>query len=151
MSAEQNPAPKSAVRRPILYSSFALLAVFLYVVFIFFSRWNENRKIQHRATEERSEKQLADDRPAIEQLGGKELAIQNFYASATTIHRGESLQLCYGVANAKTVKLEPQDSPVWPSHYRCVDVSPKKDTTYTLTIQDAAGKTQTQTIDIKVH
>ena len=151
MSAEQNPAPKSSVRRPILYSSFALLAVFLYVVFIFFSRWKENRKIQQRATEERSEKQLADDRPAIEQLGGKELAIQNFYASATTIHRGESLQLCYGVANAKTVKLEPQDSPVWSSHYRCVDVSPKKDTTYTLTIQDAAGKTQTQTIDIKVH
>jgi hypothetical protein len=151
MLSEQNRAPKSAVRKPILYSSFALMAVFLYVVWIFFSRWQENRKIEQRAEEQRSEKQLASDRQAIEQLGGKELKIENFYASATAIHRGESLQLCYNVANAKIVKLEPQDSPVWPSHYRCVDVSPKKDARYTLTIQDAAGHTQEQSIDIKVH
>jgi hypothetical protein len=31
-----------------------------------------------------------------------------------------------------------------------VEVAPKKDTTYTLTIQDAAGHIQTQTLDIKV-
>jgi hypothetical protein len=151
MLAEPNTGAKSAVKKPILYSSFALMAVFLYIVWIFFSRWQENRKIQQRAAEEKSEKQLTNDRAAIEQLGGKELAIQSFYGNPASIKRGETAQLCYGVANAKTVKLEPQDSPVWPSHYRCVDVSPKKDTSYTLTIQDAAGNTQTQSIDIKVR
>jgi hypothetical protein len=150
MLAEQNPAPKPAFKNPILYSSLALLAVLLYVVWIFFFRWQENRQIQRRAMEEKSQKQLAQDRQTIEQLGGKELAIQSFYASAGLIRRGETLQLCYGVANAKTVKLEPQDNPVWPSYTRCVEVSPKKDTTYTLTIQDAAGNTKTQSIDIKV-
>ena len=147
----QQPAtPKSPFKNPILYSSLALMAVLLYVLWIFFSRWQENRQIQRRASEERSQKQLDADRQTIDQLGGKELAIQSFYATAGVIHRGETLQLCYGVANAKTVKLEPQDNPVWPSYNRCVDVAPKKDTTYTLTIQDAAGNTQTQSLDIKV-
>jgi hypothetical protein len=146
----QRPAPKPALKNPILYSSLALLAVLLYVLWIFFSRWQENRQIQRRASEERSQKQLEADRQTIDQLGGKELAIQSFYASPGIIHRGQTLQLCYGVANAKTVKLEPQDNPVWPSYNRCVDVAPKKDTTYTLTIQDAAGHTQTQILDIKV-
>jgi len=126
------------------------MAVLLYVIWIFFARWQENRQIQRRANEERTAKQLADDRQTVEQMGGKELAIQSFYASAGVVKRGESLQLCYGVANAKTVKLEPQDNPVWPSYNRCVEVSPKKDTRYTLTIQDAAGHTQTQSLDIKV-
>jgi hypothetical protein len=126
------------------------MAVLLYVIWIFFARWQENRQIQRRANEERTAKQLADDRQTVEQMGGKELAIQSFYASAGVVKRGESLQLCYGVANAKTVKLEPQDNPVWPSYNRCVEVSPKKDTSYTLTIQDAAGHTQTQSLDIKV-
>jgi hypothetical protein len=120
------------------------------VLWIFFSRWQENRQIQRKASEERSQKQLDADRQTIDQLGGKELAIQSFYASAGVIHRGETLQLCYGVANAKVVKLEPQDNPVWPSYNRCVEVAPKKDITYTLTIEDAAGHTQTQTLDIKV-
>jgi hypothetical protein len=152
--AQQQPAQqtssKSPLKNPILYSSLALLAVLLYVLWIFFSRWQENRQLLRRATEERSQKQLDADRQTIDQLGGKELAIQSFYASPGIIHRGGTLQICYGVANAKTVKLEPQDNPVWPSYNRCVEVAPKKDTTYTLTIEDAAGHTQTQTLDIKV-
>jgi hypothetical protein len=152
--AQQQPAQqtssKSPLKNPILYSSLALLAVLLYVLWIFFSRWQENRQLLRRATEERSQKQLDADRQTIDQLGGKELAIQSFYASPGIIHRGGTLQICYGVANAKTVKLEPQDNPVWPSYNRCVEVAPKKDTTYTLTIEDAAGHTQIQTLDIKV-
>jgi hypothetical protein len=150
MLAEQNPAPKPRLKHAILLSWMALFAVFLYVLWIFFARWQENRQFQRHAAEEKSQKQLAADRQAVEQFGGKELAIQSFYASAKEIHRGESLQLCYGVANAKTVKLEPQENPVWPSYSRCVDVSPKKTTTYTLTIQDAAGNTKTQSLDVTV-
>ena len=55
-----------------------------------------------------------------------------------------------GVANAKTVKLEPQENPVWPSYSRCVDVKPTKTTTYTLTIDDSAGNTKTQSLEVKV-
>jgi hypothetical protein len=115
------------------------------------SRWQENLSIERRSREEKSRKQLEDDRVALEQLGGKELAIQSFYASPGAIHKGESVQLCYGVANAKTLKLEPQPNAVWPSYARCVSVSPAKSTTYTLTIGDASGNTKTQSVQVKVE
>jgi hypothetical protein len=83
-------------------------------------------------------------------MGGKTLDIQAFYANPGAVHGGESVQLCYGVANAKNVKLEPQTNPVWPSYARCVDVKPTKTTTYTLTIDDGAGNTKTQSIEVKV-
>jgi hypothetical protein len=151
MLAQPDPQPKSLFKNPKLYSSVALLIVLLVVGWILISRWLENRAIESRAKEERSEKQREQDRVTLEQLGGKELAIQNFYAMPGAIRRGQTVQLCYGVANAKTVKLEPQSNPVWPSYSRCVDVTPTKTTTYTLTVADASGNTKTQTLEVKVH
>lgn len=151
MLAQSEPAKKSPFKNPFLYSWTALAIVALVVVAILFSRWMENRNAEVRAKQEKTQKQLEQDRIALEQLGGKELAIQNFYASPGTIRRGETVQLCYGAANAKTVKLEPQSNPVWPSYSRCVDVTPAKSTTYTLTITDAAGNTKTQTLEVKVR
>jgi hypothetical protein len=121
------------------------------VVFVMISRWQESRSYERRAAQERAEKQHEQDRLAVEQLGGKEFAILSFYASPTVIQRGESAQLCYGVANAKIVKLEPLSQPVWPSVARCLDVSPAKSITYTLTIEDAAGKTLSQEVEVKVR
>jgi hypothetical protein len=151
MLAEPAPESKSIFKNPFLYSSATLGVALLVVGGILFSRWWENRSIDRRAAQERTEKQLQQDRQAIEQLGGKDLAIQNFYASPGAIRRGETVKLCYGVANAKTITLEPQSNPVWPSSARCVDVSPSKTTTYTLTIADASGHTQSQTLEVKVR
>jgi len=152
MLPQSDPPPsKSFFKNPLLYSSAALAIVMLVVGWILFSRWLENRGIEKRAKEERTLKQQEEDRITVEQLGGKELAIQNFYASPGEIRRGGSVQLCYGVANAKTVTLEPQPNPVWPSYSRCVDVTPKKTTTYTLTIADAAGNTKTQSLEVQVR
>ena len=134
-----------------MYSSAALIIVMLVVGWILLSRWLEDRGIEGRAKEQKTEKQQEQDRITVEQLGGKELAIQSFYASPGETRRGGTVQLCYGVANAKTVQLEPQSSPVWPSYSRCVDVTPKKTTTYTLTIADAAGRLKTQTLEVKVR
>lgn len=151
MLAQPDPPKKSAFKNPFLYSGAALAIVALVVVSILFSRWLEDRGLEQRAIQDKIQKQQQQDSIALEQLGGKELAIQNFYASPGTIRRGETAQLCYGVANAKTVKLEPQSNPVWPSYSRCVDVTPTKSTTYTLTIADAAGNTKSQTLEVKVR
>jgi len=151
MPAQPDPQEKSAFKNPFLYSWAALGIAALVVGWILFSRWYENRGVEERAKEERTQKQQEQDRIALEQLGGKGLAIQNFYASPGEIRRGETVQLCYGVANAKSVTLEPQPSPVWPSYSRCVDVTPTKSTTYTLTIADAAGNTRTQSLEVKVR
>jgi hypothetical protein len=151
MLAEPAPETKSPFKNPLLYSSIAVLIVVVYVGWIFISRNLENRGIERRASEKRAEIQQQQDRNTVEQMGGKELAIQSFYGSPGMVHRGETVQLCYAVANAKTVTLVPQDSPVWPSYSRCVDVKPAKTTTYTLSAQDAAGHSVTQTLEIKVR
>jgi hypothetical protein len=151
MLAQPEPPKKSAFKNPFLYSWGVLAIAALTVGWIIFSRWKENHDIENRAKQERTQKQREQDRITLEQMGGKELAIQNFYASPGTVRRGETVQLCYGVANAKSVKLEPQSNPVWPSYSRCVDVTPTKSTTYTLTIADAAGNTKTQSLEVKVR
>jgi hypothetical protein len=144
------PRTKSIFKNPLLYSSFGLAIVALVVGWILFSRWQENKRIDRQSAEAKSEKQRENDRAALDQFGGKELDIQSSYASPGVVHRGETVQLCYGVANAKTVKLEPQPNPVWPSYSRCVDVTPTKTTTYMLTVSDAAGNTKSQTVEVKV-
>jgi hypothetical protein len=151
MLPQPDPPSKSIFKNPTLYSYSVLAIAVLSVVWILFSRWEENRSIERRARQERTQKQLEEDRATLEQMGGKELAIQNFYATPGSIHRGETVQLCYGVANAKTVTLEPQSNPVWPSYSRCVDVTPAKTTTYTLTVSDASGHTKSQTLEVRVR
>lgn len=151
MLVQPDPQTKSAFKNPLLYTWAALAIAALVVAWILFSRWEENRRIENRAKEVQTQKQHEQDRAAIEQFGGNELAIQNFYATPGAIRRGETAQLCYGVANAKTVKLEPQANPVWPSYSRCVDVTPLQSTTYTLTIADAAGHTRTETLEVTVR
>jgi len=155
MLADQKPLPppktRTIFKNPLLYSSLLVGIALLVVGWILFSRWRENLSIERRTREERSQKQLENDRVALEQFGGKDLAIQSFYASPGAIHKGDSAQLCYGVANAKSVKLEPQPNAVWPSYARCVSVSPAKNTTYTLTVSDSSGNTKTQSLEVKVE
>ena len=142
---------KSIFKKPSFYSKLVLTLAALIVIWIFFFRWWQNRSIEYRAKETAAERKRADDRATLEQMGGKELAIQTFYATPSEIRRGQLVQLCYGVANAKSVKLEPQSNPVWPSYSRCVNDSPTKTTTYTLTIADAAGDTKSQSLTVQVH
>lgn len=151
MELQPGPPPKSIFKNPALYSYSLLVIAVLSVAWILFSRWEENLSIERRAKEQRTQKQLEDDRATLEQMGGKELAIQTFYATPGSIRRGETVQLCYGVANAKTVTLEPQPNPVWPSYSRCVDVTPAKTTTYTLTISDTSGHTKSQSLEVHVR
>jgi len=84
-------------------------------------------------------------------MGGNRFDILNFLADPASIQAGERSSLCYSVSNAKSVKLDPPAEPVWPAFYRCVNVSPRKTTTYTLTIEDGAGHTKTASIEVKVH
>jgi hypothetical protein len=147
MFADPQREPLKGFRNPLLYTSVLLGIAVLYVGWVFFSRWQENREMERKAAEEKR----AEDKSVVEMLGGNRFAILNFYASPGEVRRGETAQLCYGVANAKTVRLEPQTSPVWPSYNHCVDVAPTKDTTYTLTAEDAAGHIQTATVAVKVR
>jgi hypothetical protein len=150
MNSAPAPDQKPLWKNPFVYTGTILFFVAIYVGWIVFSRWSENRQLERRARDTAQEKQREQDRSTVEQMGGSELSIQSFYGNAQ-IHRGQSAQLCYGVANAKKVTLEPQSNPVWPSYSRCVDVSPSKTTTYTLTASDDTGHSVSQSFTVKVQ
>jgi len=140
----------SLFKNPFVYTSLFLLAVAVYVGSIFLSRHRSNRAYEQRIEHQQEKKQREADRAAVEQLGGAELAIQMLYATPE-IRPGETAQVCFGVANAKSVTLVPQSSPVWPSHNLCVDVNPNKTTTYTLTATGADGQQVARQVEVVVR
>src|ERR1700719_1489575 len=150
MIRENEPPQKSIFKNPLIYSSLLILIVAAYVGWILLSRHQATRAYEQRAEQAQAKKQRESDQAAIEQLGGDDLAIQMLYATPT-IHRGETAQICYGVANAKSVTLAPQSSKVWPSHNLCVDVKPVKTTTYTLVATGAAGQNVSQQVTVEVR
>ena len=60
------------------------------------------------------------------------------------------MQICYGVVNAKNVAFDPPIDSVWPSMNRCVDVSPQKSATYTLSADDGAGHADKAQVTVQV-
>ena len=81
---------KSVFKNPLLYSSVVLAVVALVVGWILFSRWSENKRIDSQSSERKKQTQQESDRTTLEQMGGKELDIQAFYASPGAVHRGEA-------------------------------------------------------------
>jgi hypothetical protein len=157
MNTLQNPSaepPKEGVsllKKPFFYSSIVAICLVLYVAFVMYARFTSDQAVTKRNEVKAAEERRANDLATIQQLGGSDLAIQSLYVAPGVIHPGEKAQLCYDVANAKTVTLDPPAGEVWPSHTRCLDVSPKKTTTYTLTIADAKGQSKSQTVELKVE
>ena len=141
------PKQRTMFRNPLLYTSAALVIALLYTGWVFWSRHEANVAFEQRLLE----KQRARDERTFEMMGGNRFEILDFYASPGAIARGESAKLCYGVSNANSVEIAPPAEPVYPSYGQCVDVSPRKDTTYTLTARDAAGHTQTASVTLRVR
>jgi hypothetical protein len=151
LGENQSQVPKkSGLKSPLVYSSLLIVVVAIYVGWVLYSRQIESRKYEQKIHEQQVQKQREGDQKAIEQLGGDELAIQMLYAT-TEVRRGETAQVCFGVANAKKVTLEPQTNPVWPSRSLCVDVNPVKTTTYTLTATGTDGKSVSQEVTVEVR
>jgi hypothetical protein len=149
-SAQPPQDPKSVFRRPILFSAILALCVVVYVGFVMFTRYESNQTIAKRNAVKAAEERRANDLAAVQQLGGSQLAIRSLYVSPQLIHPGEKAQLCFDVDNAKTVTLDPPAGEVWPSHTRCLDLSPTKTTTYTLTITGANGQSTSQSVKLEV-
>lgn len=151
MNSDSSSPAKSPWRNPLVYSSAVLVCVALYVAYLLYSRHQSNLRYEEQSRQQQNEKRRADDLEAVEQLGGSELAIRGLYVSPAEIRAGETAQLCYDVANAKTVTLDPPVAEVWPSHSRCVDLSPKKTTIYKLSITGANGDVVSQSVELRVH
>lgn len=150
MNSDPRPVRKSPFKNPLLYSGLLVLVVAAFVFYTMLDRYLFQARFEERQARELAARRLADDRLAIQQLGGSELAIRGLYVSPAVIRTGQAAQLCYDVANAKAVTLDPPLAEVWPSHSRCIELKLKKSTTFTLTIANASGKIVSQSVDLKV-
>ncbi len=85
--------------------------------------------------------------------GGKPgpVRILQFYASAGVLRTGEKAQLCYGVMNAKSVRIAPFMTDVLPSSKRCLDIVPKHTTHYTILAEGFDGKVAAQSLTLAVQ
>jgi hypothetical protein len=131
----------------VVVSIVAFLAVGAYIGLVFYSRWAANQAIAEMA----AEKERTQDQKTFDLMGGNRFEILVYAANPPVIRAGEKSSLCYSVSNAKEVKIEPKtEEPVWPAYSRCVHVSPRATTKYTLTIDDGAGHTKTAAVDVEV-
>jgi hypothetical protein len=76
--------------------------------------------------------------------------ITAFYARDLIVTEGASTVLCYGVASAKSVRLDPPVESISPSLNRCIEVRPKAETRYTLTAEGTAGPSVSESVTIRV-
>jgi hypothetical protein len=137
----------SAVRAILPYTTIAMIIAALYVAWTFYSRYEANRTaavaIQNKKAEE--------NKQFVSQVyGSGEVKFTAMSADSGVLGLGQTTQLCYGVVNAKTVKVDPPVEQLKPSYHHCFEVAPKKTTTYTITADDGAGHTKSESLTIQV-
>ena len=124
----------------------ALAVVLAYVVWIFVSRSISERRwiASHQAAP------AARNSGFEKTYGGSELKILQFYARDGVVNEDGKTVICYGVLNAKSVRIDPPVEGVGVSLNRCVEVAPEHDTRYTLTAEGADGRTVSASFDLSV-
>jgi hypothetical protein len=137
---------ESILRKLLPYSSAGLVIAILYVAWTFLSRWQDTRGLQGVAEREKARA----DAKIVEMYGSGNLKILHFYVTPGVILRGQKGLLCYGVSNAKTVRIDPGVEPLKPSISRCLEISPAADTRYTFAAEDESGHTATTSVLVRV-
>jgi hypothetical protein len=136
------------LRKILPYTTVALVLAVLYVGWTFYSRHEANRQAQ----QELDAKQAAARKRVVDQIyGSGEIRIPTFLADNGVLKLGQTTHLCYGVVNAVSVKLDPPVEALKPTYRHCIDIAPKKTTTYTLTAFNAAGKSKSVSLKIRVE
>jgi len=139
----------SALKSILPYTTVAVIIAALYVAYTFYSRYDNNRRAQAAINAAQQEARQKQERAIF---GSGEVSFTTFGADDAHLKRGQSTELCYGVVNATAVKIEPalSEAPrVSPRH--CVEIAPKKTTTYTITASDAKGNSKTESITVQVR
>jgi hypothetical protein len=146
---DQTPPPgESPLRKLIPLTSVGVIIAAIYTGYTLYSRHQAGIEAQ-KAAEARQEQATKEQNDAIFQHG--QLTITTFEASDGTVRPGQATQLCYGVVNAKSVKLDPPLEESKPSYRHCLEITPKKTTTYTLTALGEAGDSKTASLTVHVR
>lgn len=83
--------------------------------------------------------------------GGTAVRIIHFYAPEASVTEGENSVICYGVVNARSVRMEPPLDGVAVSLNKCVAVTGERATRYTLIAEGNDGTTVSESFVLGVH
>ncbi len=146
----ESPEKKRSGLAAILpFTTAAMVLAVLYVAWIFYSRHESARKDQEAIE---AKQQAEEKRKADLIFGSGEVKFTTFSADKGVLRRGETTQLCYGVVNATTLKIDPPvGEPVKPTNRHCVDIAPKQTTTYTITASNGKGDPKTTSLTVQVR
>jgi hypothetical protein len=94
----------------------------------------------------------ADERAWVRPLGTRvgPVRILQFYASVGSVTMGQKAQLCYGVENARSVRISPSVSGAYPSPNRCLEIVPERTTHYMILAEGFDGRVATQSFTLPV-
>jgi hypothetical protein len=121
-----------ALRRVFLFVT-ALACT--YVAWVFVTRSLDTRRWERRQAAPSAAN------PEFDRIyGGTTVKILQFYARESSVTEGGRSVICYGVVNAKAVRLEPPlAAGLSPSLNRCLEAAPSRDTRYTLIAEGQDG------------
>jgi hypothetical protein len=132
------------LRRLLPYTSVALAVALAHLA------WTGlTRRAGDRRAEERAAQTIPAGVPAPYQTS--HLRILHFYATTPEPLAGDQTTLCYGVLNAKAVRIEPAVEEIRPSLSRCLSVFPVRTITYTLHAEGGLGERASATFTLRVR
>ena len=135
------------LRRLLPYTTALTLLVILWTAWTLYSRYQGSTEAERQL----QQKQAEADRKLVEAFGGDQLTILGFNAAAGEVPAGGRVVLCYGVSNASQVKIEPGVEPIKPALSHCLEVFPRKTTTYTLKAEDGKGNSKSASLTVRVR
>ena len=115
--------------------------------------WTLYSRRQSAAEAERQsrQQQAEADQKLVAAFGGDDLTILGFTADPGQVSAGGRVLMCYGVSNAVKVRIEPGVEPIKPALSHCLDVFPRKSTTYTLSAEDRKGNTRSASLTVRTR
>ena len=133
------------LKRVVAYTWVAVGLAVLQLVWVFGSRYLENRKAEE-------DRQAAIARKYQPYAGrGTAVRILTFYATPGVVPEGDRTLLCYGVENASSVRIEPPVEDLHPALSRCFWVKPERTTTYRLRAESADGTKASLSLTVRVE
>ncbi|HWC98276.1 MAG TPA: hypothetical protein VG456_16065 [Candidatus Sulfopaludibacter sp.] len=125
---------------------FTLVIAVIYVGWVFLSRYRSH----HNSDATPDPDQARRNAEFARTYGGTQVKILQFYAREGNLTQGSPTVLCYGVLNARSVRIDPPVEGVSPALSRCVEISPTAATRYTLTAEGSDGHTATESFVLQV-
>jgi len=77
--------------------------------------------------------------------------ILQFYATVGSLTAGQKALLCYGVENARSVRISPMLQGVYPALSRCVEILPEHTTHYMIMAEGYDGQVATRSFTLAVQ